>query len=120
MSITEIVVDCLQIGAGALVIINNYIFGLLWGNKCFFLFGSYSKDQIARMSATGTTVLVKFDLLKSWKNYIKSAYYSNYLTTLYFQEQFLNLKCTENTKKKNQNALESERMKKVSSLKKYD
>ena len=100
MSITEIVVDCLQIGAGALVIINNYIFGLLWGNKCFFLFASYSKDQIARMSATGTTVLVKFDLLKSWKNYIKSAYYSNYLTTLYFQEQFLKLKCTENTKKK--------------------
>ena len=39
--------------------------------------------------------------------------------TLYFEEQFLKLKCTENTKKKkNQNALESDRMKKVSSLRK--
>ena len=32
VSITEIVSDCQQIGTGALLIINNYVLGLLWGN----------------------------------------------------------------------------------------
>ena len=41
-------------------------------------------DEIGRMSATGTAVLLKFDLLQSLENYIKSVY-SNYPTTLYFQ-----------------------------------
>ena len=36
VSITEIVSDCQQIGTGALLIINNYILGLLWGHQCFF------------------------------------------------------------------------------------
>ena len=49
VSITEIVSDCQQIGTGALLIINNYILGLLCGNQCFFLFDSHSKDEIARM-----------------------------------------------------------------------
>ena len=48
--------------------------GLPWGNQCFFLFKSHSKDEIGRMSATGAAVLLKFDL----ENYIKSLYYSNY------------------------------------------
>ena len=57
VSITEIVSDCQQIGAGAQLIINNYILGLLWGNQYFFLFYSHSKDEIRRMSATGTAAL---------------------------------------------------------------
>ena len=36
VSFTEIMSDFQQIGTGALLIINNYIFGLLWGNQCFF------------------------------------------------------------------------------------
>ena len=46
----------------------------------FFLFDSYSKDKIGRMSATGTAVLLKFDLFQQrcLENYIKSVYYSNY------------------------------------------
>ena len=36
VSVTEIVGSCQQIGTGALLIINNYILGLLWGNQCFF------------------------------------------------------------------------------------
>ena len=34
------------------MIINNYILGLLWGSQSFFLFDSYSKDEIGRIFAT--------------------------------------------------------------------
>ena len=61
MSVTEIVSDCQQIGTEDLLIINNYILGLLWGNQCFSLFDSHSKDEIGRMSVKGTAVLLKFD-----------------------------------------------------------
>ena len=74
-SITEVVSVCQQIGTSGLLIINNYILGLLWRNQSFFLFDSYSKDEIGRMSATGTAVLLKFNLIKSLESYIKSVYY---------------------------------------------
>ena len=118
VSITKNVSDCQQIGTGALLVINNYISGLLWGNQCFFLFDSHSKDEIERMSATGAAVLLKFDLLQSLENYIKSVYYLNYPMSFYFQVQFLKLKCTENTKNTIKSALKSKRKKKVASLKK--
>ena len=86
--INEIMSGFQPVGTGALLIINNYILGLLWGNQCVFLFDSHSKDEIGRVSATGTAVLVKFDSLQSLENYIKSVYYSNYAMTLYFQIQF--------------------------------
>ena len=35
-STSEIMSDCQQIGTGALLIINNYILGLLLENQCFF------------------------------------------------------------------------------------
>ena len=72
VSITEFVSDFQQIGTRALLIINNYILGLLWGNQYFFLFHSHSKDEVGRMSATGTAVLLKFDSLRSLQSYIKS------------------------------------------------
>ena len=59
VSITEIVSDCQRIGTGALLIISNYILGLLWGNQCFFLFDSHSKDEIGTVSAARTAVLLK-------------------------------------------------------------
>ena len=65
MSITEIVSDCQQINTGAPLIINNYVLGLLWGNQRFFLFSSHSKDEIGRMTAAGTTILLKFVSLQS-------------------------------------------------------
>ena len=46
-----------------------------------------------------------------------SVYYLNYPMTLYFQVQFLKLKCTDNAKSTIKNALKNERKKKVSSLK---
>ena len=67
------------------------------------------------MSATGTAVLLKFDYLKYnfivLGNYIRLVYYSNFPMTLYFQVQFLKLKCTDNAKSKIKNALKSERKK---------
>ena len=38
--------DCQQIGTRALLIINNYILGLLRGKPEFFLFESDSKDEL--------------------------------------------------------------------------
>ena len=92
VSVTEIVSEIQQIGTGALFIINDYILGLLWRNQCFFLFDFHSKDEIGRMSATGTSVMLKFDSLQSLENYIKSVYFSSYPVTLYFQIQFFNSK----------------------------
>ena len=54
VSITDIVNDCQQIGTGALLIVNNYILGTLWGNQCFITFDSHSKDEIGKISASGT------------------------------------------------------------------
>ena len=66
------------------------------------------------MSATGIAVLLKFGLLESLQNYIKSVYYSNYPMTLYFQVQFLKIKCTDNANSAIKNELKRERKKKVS------
>ena len=93
LPITEIVSDSQQIGTGSLLIIKNYILGLLWVHECFLLFDSHSQDEIRRMSATGTAVLLKFDSLQLFENYKKPVYYSNYSMTLYFQIPFLKLKC---------------------------
>ena len=60
VSVTGIVSDCQQLGTGALLIINDHILGILWGNQCFFLYDSHSKDEIGRILATGTAVLLKF------------------------------------------------------------
>ena len=46
VSITEIVSDCPQIGTGALLIINNYILGLLWVNQCFFYLTHIAKMKL--------------------------------------------------------------------------
>lgn len=60
------------------------------------------------MSAIGTVALLKFYLLQSLENCIKSVYYSVY----YFQVRFLKLKCTENAKSTIKNESKSERKKK--------
>ena len=82
------------------------------GKPVFFSVWLNSKDGIGRMSVTCTTVFLKFDSLQALENYMKSVYYSNYPMTLYFQLQFLKLKCTENTKSTIKSASKSERKKK--------
>ena len=67
----------------------------------FFILRSHRKDEIGKISTTGTAVSLKFDSFKPLENYMKSVYQ----------------KCTDNTKISIRNELKSER-KKVSSLKK--
>ena len=64
-SISEIGNGVHQIRAGALVIVNNYILGLFWGNHSIYIFDSYSKDENGNLSSSGTTVLLKLDMLYS-------------------------------------------------------
>ena len=66
ISILEIVNSVQQIEAGALLIVNNYILGLIWGNGSIYLFYSHSKDQNSNLSSSDTAVL-KFDTLFSLK-----------------------------------------------------
>ena len=56
VSITKIVSDCQQIGTWVLLIISNYILGLLWGNQFFFLFDCHRKDKIGRTSAMSNEI----------------------------------------------------------------
>ena len=76
VSIAEIVNSVQHIGTGALLIVNNYILGLIWGNDSIYLFGSDSKDENGNLSRSGTAVLLKFDTLYSLENYIPSLYYN--------------------------------------------
>ena len=78
LSIAEIVNTAQEIGTGALLIVHNYIIGLIWGNNSIYLFDSDSKDQYDNISSSGTAVLLKFDTLFSLENYIKSVYYNTY------------------------------------------
>ena len=64
LSITEIVNKAEQIGTGALLIVNNYILGLIWGTDSIYLLHSHSKDEYGNLSSSGTAVLLKFDSLK--------------------------------------------------------
>ena len=64
LSITEIVNKAQQIGTGALLIVNNYILGLIWGTDSIYLLHSHSKDEYGNLSSSGTAVLLKFDSLK--------------------------------------------------------
>ena len=110
LSIAEIVSSAQEIGTGALLIVNNYILGLIWGNDSIYLFDSHSKDQYGNISSSGTAVLLKFDTLFSLENYIKSVYYNTYPLTLYFQVQFMKVHCTENAKNAIKSLLKKERL----------
>ena len=45
ISVSEIVNGIQQIAPGALIIINNYILDLIWGNDSIYLIDSHSKDK---------------------------------------------------------------------------
>ena len=85
LSIAEIVNSVQHIGTGALLIVNNYILGLIWGNYSIYLLDSHSKNENDNLSISGTAVLLKFDSLYSLENYVRLVYYNAYPQTLYFQ-----------------------------------
>ena len=70
-SIAEIVNSVQHTGISALLIVNNYILGLIWGNYSIYLFDSRSKDKNGNLSSSDTAVLLKFDSLYSLENYIR-------------------------------------------------
>ena len=74
LSVAEIVNSVQHIGTSALLIVNNYILGLIWGNDSIYLFNSHSKDENRNLSSFGTAVLLKFDTLYSLENSIQSVY----------------------------------------------
>ena len=90
MFLSEFVNGVQQIGAGALLIIfNNHIQSLIWGNDSIYLFHSHSKDENGNLSSFGTAVLLKFDPSYSLENCVRPVYYNTFPLTLYFQAQFI-------------------------------
>ena len=64
LAITDTKNSAQQIGAGVLLIVSNYILGLIWGNgSTIHLFDSCSEDENGNLSGSGTAVLLKFDTL---------------------------------------------------------
>ena len=49
-----------QIGTGALLIVNNYILGLIWGTDSIYLFDWHSKDENGKLSSSGRVLLEQF------------------------------------------------------------
>ena len=96
LSIVEIVNSLQKIGTGALLIVTNYVLGLILGNDSIYLFDFHSKVENGSLSSAGTAVLLQFDNLLSLENDIRPLYYNAYSLTLYFQMQFINLYCTVN------------------------
>ena len=79
LSIIEINGSCQQVGSGALLIVKNYVLGMLCGSQCFYVFDSHSKDENGNVSAAGTAVLLKFESLSLLESYMVSVYYSDSL-----------------------------------------
>lgn len=96
LSIAIFVNSVQPIGTGALLIANNDVLGPIWENDCIYLFDSHSEDEKSNLSSSGTEVLLKFDLLYSLGNYIRSVYYNTYPPMYYFQVQFIKVHCTVN------------------------
>ena len=92
ISIVDIVGNCSNIGNGALLIINGYALGVIWGSNCFFLFVPHCKNSSGNICQNGTSVLLKFKTLSKLQEYVKHIYYiCSKHETLYFQIQFINL-----------------------------
>ena len=94
ISVSEIVSGVQQTGAVVLLMVNNHIVGLIWGNDSIYLFDSHGKDENSNLLNSGTAVLPKFDALYLLENYVRSVYYNTFLLTLYFEVQFIKVHCT--------------------------
>ena len=110
LSITEIVNSCQQTGTGTLIIVKNYILGIIYGNDSIYLFDSHSKDENGYLSSSGTAVVLKFDTSHLLENYVQSVYYDAYPMTQYFQFQFIKVHRTVNAKSTVKFLLKKERL----------
>ena len=70
------------------------MFSDLFGEECVYLFDSHSKDYEGNISQNGSAILMKFETLDDLQYYIKLIYYnSQHHKTLYFQMQFISIRC---------------------------
>ena len=91
VSVSELVGVC-QIGSDALLGINDYMLGILWGRQCFYLFDSHSKDKDGKVSPNDAVVLMKFESLN-----LKTIYV-NTNRTLHFPLQLIKVLFAQGTK----------------------
>lgn len=99
-SIAKIKNSVLEIGAGALLIVNKDILGLHWASDYgIYLFDSHSKDEKDNLSSSITDVQTFWNLIQytSWK-----IPYDQFITMLeqmtwYFQVQFIKVQWTPST-----------------------
>lgn len=110
ISIVEIANGIQQVWTNALLIINNYILGLICGNDSTYSFYSHSNDENDNLSSSGVAVLLKFDMLCSQENFITLVYYKAFPLALYFKVQFTKVHCTVNAKNDINNALKNEQL----------
>ena len=114
----EIIDSCLNIGSGALLMINGYIFVIIWETDCVYLFDFHSKDYEGNISQNGSAILMKFETLDDLQYYIKLIYYnSQHHKTLYFQMQFISIRCVNNLKESIKTKLILNRPKKIIAMK---
>lgn len=69
-SIAEIVNSVSQIGTGAVLIVNNYISGLILGTDSGDSLIHLVKMRLEIYQVPGTRVFIKFDTFHSFENYI--------------------------------------------------
>lgn len=91
LSVAETVNGVQQIVTSALLAVKIYILGLIWGIDSLYLFNSHSKEKNDNLWSSGLEIVLKVDILLSLENYIRSAYYSAYPITLYFQLHFMKI-----------------------------
>ena len=63
--------NCSNLGNGALLMINGYALGVIWGKNRFFVFDSHSKNSSGNICQNGTSVLLKFETLSKLQEYVK-------------------------------------------------
>ena len=50
-------------GGGVLIIVNNYFFGLTWGNDSKYQFDSHTNDENGNLLISGMAGLLQFDVV---------------------------------------------------------
>ena len=77
LSIVEIVNSFHEVGTDALLLVKNYVLGLIWGIDYIYLFALQSKDENSNLSSSGRAVLLQFDTLYALGNSIQAVYYNS-------------------------------------------
>ena len=72
LSIPEIVNSAQQIGTGALLTVNSYMLDLIWGISSIYVFDLRGEGENGNLSSSSTAVILKFDTLRPFENYITS------------------------------------------------